>query len=52
MLDIQPVIINPSTTIIFQTEQLHVSSDDNGHYQADHKSIQTNYLQLHWWLEI
>ena len=52
MLVIHPVIISLSTTFIFQAEQLRVTASDDSHYQADHKSIQMNCLQLHWWLEI
>jgi len=38
--------------VLLNKEQLHVLSNDSSQYQADHKSIKTNCLQLHWWLEI
>jgi len=47
-----PVILSLSTAPISQTKQLHVSSNDDSHYTADHKSLKTNCLQLHWWVQI
>jgi hypothetical protein len=40
------------TTLFYKQNQLHVSTNDDSHRQADHKNIQTKCLRLHRWLEV